>query len=290
MKLRADLVPLHDQQWRLISPEGNCCTLLDPPEPLVDALRLRSHGDENLLDDAMEQALTSHQLIAEAGQAGWALVIGGGLVAAEVSLALAQAGVVVQISAPEPSPVAIDPLGFHTSAAASIRSWVGDRCPAARIELAPHWTAITPCQTSLAIIATATVQPDRAITDHLARQWTPHLVARAHHDLATVGPLIDHTGPCLACLDLTQADHDTLWPSTLAALTTRPAQPTPLAAHWAGVQAALEATWFLQGAGTTLRASTIEIDAAHAGVARRRWHPHRDCACRLETPELAAAA
>jgi len=293
-KLRADLVPLRDQQWRLIGPDGKCCTLLDPPEELVDALRLRSHGFSNQLDDAMEQALADHQLLAHTSSGGRVMVIGGGLVAAEVALALAQAGVAVQVSAPEPSPVVIDPLGFHTSAAASIRSWVVERCPSARIEAAPHWTAITQAQTSLAVIATATVQPDRAITDHLARHWTPHLVARAHYDLATVGPLIDHNGPCLACLDLTQADHDPHWPTTLAALTTRPAQPTALAAHWAGVQSALEAIWFMQGAGTTLRASTIEIDAAHSGVARRRWSPHQDCACRcpspLETPALPVAA
>jgi len=288
--LRADLVALHDQQWRLIGPDGTCCTLLDPPETLVDALRRRSHGYDNELGDALEQALADHQLLAETGYAGRVVVVGGGLVAAETTLALAQAGVDVQISAPEPSPVSIDPLGFHTSAAASIRSWVGERAPSVRIDTAPHWTAITPGQTSLVIIATATVQPDRAITDHLARHWMPHLVARAHHDMATVGPLIDHSGPCLACLDLTQADHDAHWPATLAALTTRLAQPTALAAHWAGVQAALEATWFMQGAGTTLRASTIEIDATHAGVARRRWHPHQDCACRLETPALSVAA
>jgi len=290
MKLRADLVPLHEGQWRLISPDGSCCTLHDPTEQTIDALRSGCHGYPVALDGAFEQSLASHQLLSETLANGQALVIGGGLAAAETTLALAQTGAKVLISAPEPSLVALDPLGFHTSAASAVRAWVTGRCPAARIETAPHWTSITPVHASIVIVATATVQPDRAITDHLSRQRIPHLVVRAHHDLATIGPLVDASGPCLACLDLTQADHDQFWPATLAALITRPSRPTTMAAHWAGAQAAIEATWFMQGAGTTLRASTIEVDAAHAGVARRRWQPHSDCACQCPPALLAQAA
>ena len=287
MRLRADLVPLPDQQWRLISPDGVFCTLVDPPEEWVDALRLGSYGYESQFDGELERALARHNMLAEISCNGRVLVIGGGLVAAEVCLNLAQAGIVVEISAPEAAQVALDPLGFHTSAAAAIRAWVGERCPTAHTEVAPHWTALTAGEAAVAIVATPTVQPDRAITDHLARHFFPHLVVRAHHDSATVGPFIDAGGPCLACLDLAQADHDELWPKTLAILTSHPSQPSTLAAHWAGVQTALETTWFLQGAGTTLRASTIEIDATHSGTARRHWYPHKDCACRY--PSVADA-
>jgi len=246
---------------------------------LVDALRQLTHGYGGEIDDTLEQALADHKMLVERPRDGRVLIIGGGLVASEAALCLAGAGVPVQISAPEPSPVSLDPMGFHTSAAAAIRAYVGERYPAAQIEMAPHWTAVSPGLCGVVIVATATVQPDRAITDHLSRHYLPHLVVRAHHDLATVGPLVDHNGPCLGCLDLTVADHDAHWPATLAALISRPSLPTALAGHWAGTQAALEATWFLRGLGTTLNASTIEVDAAHAGVARRRWHPHSDCAC-----------
>jgi len=230
-------------------------------------------------------------MLVERPRDGRVLIVGGGIVAAEAALCLAGAGVPVQISAPEPSPVSLDPLGFHTSAAAAIRAFVNERCPASQIEMAPHWTAVTAGLCGVVIVATATAQPDRAITDHLSRQRLPHLLVRAHHDMATVGPLVDQNGPCLGCLDLTMADHDALWPATLATLIGRPSLPTALAAHWAGSQAALEATWFLRGLGTTLSASTIEIDAAHAGVARRRWHPHADCACACPSvTSLSAAA
>jgi len=258
---------------------------------MVDALRQRTHGYGGQLDDTLEQALASHQMLTERPGDGRVLIVGGGLVAAETALSLAGTGVTVLLSAPEPSPVCLDPMGFHTSAAAAIRSYVGERCPAAQIEMAPHWTAVSPGLCGIVIIATATVQPDRAITDHLSRHWLPHLVVRAHHDMATVGPLVDQNGPCLGCLDLAMADHDVHWPITLATLIARPSLPAALAAHWAGTQAALEATWFLRGIGTSLSASTIEIDAAHAGVARRRWHPHSDCACACPSvTSLSAAA
>jgi len=289
--LRADLVPLNEnqlqtQQWRLIGPDGVCCTLNNPPASVVDTLTQRSRGYDLPLDDALEEALARYQLIAEPDPTGLVMVVGGGLTAAAVCLALAESGMTVAISAPETAPVDVDPLGVHTSAAAAVRAWTYERFSQARIEIAQHWTAITPGHASLVIIATETVQPDRAITDYLGRRRIPHLVVRAHHDLAVVGPLIDQTGPCLGCLDLTQADHDQSWPKTLATLSVRPAQPTAVAAHWAGVQAALETAWLMRGSGTTLHGSTIEIGIIHPGVTRRRWLQHKDCACRCLAPTI----
>jgi len=285
MDLHADLVPLGDGRWRLIAADGVCCTLDDPPEAWVDDLRARCQGSRRPLAPELESALADHDLLSPEPPRVVALLIGGGLLAAEAALALAQAGVTIHVSAPDAAPVALDPMGEHSSGAAAVRAWVKQRHPRADIGLAPHWTASTPERYRLALIASDTVQPDRAITDHLVRHGLPHLVARAHHGAAVVGPLVAAPdGPCLGCLDLTLADHDPHWPATLIALTTRQARPDPAAAHWAGTQAALEGLWFLRAHGATLASSTVEIDLAHPGVMRRRWRPHPDCACRLAAP------
>jgi len=186
----------------------------------------------------------------------------------------------VRVSAPEAAPVSLDPLSEHSSGAAAVRAWVMARCCQVDIRLAPHWTATSPGEADLVIVATDTVQPDRAITEYLAHKYLPYLVVRAHHDTAVVGPFVDYQdGACLACFDLSLADHDPAWPRVLTVLATRPAFPSAVAAHWAGTQAAMEALWFLRGDGTTLRSGTVEIDGRHAGVARRHWPPHSDCGC-----------
>ena len=222
-------------------------------------------------------------------------VIGGGILAAATALALTQAGAEVCVSAPDCASCDLDPMGAHASAAAAIRSWVIARQPSAKLESAPHWTAIAPNTTSLAIVASPTLQPDRAITDHLARQCVPHLVMRAHQETAVVGPLVTNVGDaCLACLDLTQVDHDRRWPAKVRLLINQLAAPSELVAHWAAVQAACEAVWFLRGDGMTLNCATVELDGRQAGVARRRWQPHPDCACQHQqpwlVPEVALAA
>jgi len=281
-QLRADLLRLDDQRWRLISQDGSCCTITNPPKAWVDNLRRRAQGSGDDLDASFEQTLADRRLVQSGTSGHKVVIIGGGLLAAEVALGLAQMGVVVRVSAPQAAPVALDPLGVHASAAAAVREWVMGRMPSAKIEATQHWTALGDGCADLIVVASHTVQPDRAVTDHLARHWLPHLVVRAHHDTAVVGPLVDHQGgPCLACVDLAMADHDALWPATVGALTMAAAEPDASAAHWAGAQATLEAAWFMRGAGTTLRASTIETDATNSGVARRRWHPHKDCACQL---------
>jgi len=280
MELHADLVPLGARKWRLIGPDGAFCTMDAPSAALVDRLRLRCQGARQPLDGELEQALADNHLMAPSRPAGRVLLIGGGLTAAETALGLAQAGVDVGVSAPEAAPVSLDPLSEHSSGAAAVRAWVLARFGCAKVSLAPHWSAATAGLGDLVVVATDTVQPDRAITEYLAHNYLPYLVVRAHHDTAVVGPLVDHRdGACLACLDLSMADHDEYWPRALAALASHPAFPDSFAARWAGTQAALEAVWYLRGDGTTLRSGTAEIDARHAGVARRRWQPHPDCSC-----------
>lgn len=280
MDLKADLIDLGGGHWRLLRPTGMCCDLDHPSEQLLDALANQPAD----LPSGFEIALTNTWPMGQP-PLGDVWVIGAGSLAAATTLALSQAGAEVFISAPDAAPNSLDPLGRHASAASAIRSLALARQPSAKLRLAAHWMSITPETTPLAVIASHTVQPDRAITDHLARQGVPYLVARAHHDTAAVGPLVTHTGDaCLACLDLTQADHDMWWTSSLRALTTRVATPTPLAANWAAAQAACEAVWFLGGKGMTLNGATIEMDGGQAGLVRRRWHPHRDCACQRRQP------
>lgn len=281
---RADLVRIDDQVWRLISQDGTCRTIVNPPLSWLNEHQPR-RSSRDRQGNPPTVALTSQMTV---------ILVGGGLLAAEIALSLAAGGIQILVSAPEAPTAAIDPLGHHTTAAAALQAWVRDRLPAAGIGSAPHWTAMTPEFADLVIVATRTVQPDRAITDHLARQHLPYLVVRAQHDTATVGPLVDHEGgPCLACVDLAVADHDQWWPITLAALTVTQAFPDAITARWAGAQAALEAAWFLTGAGTTLRGSTVEINATDAGVGRRRWDTHEDCSCCRsldDWADLAAAA
>jgi len=285
MDLKADLIDLGDGHWRLLSPTGMCCDLENPSNKLLDALQCQ-HAP---LPSNFETALTMNAWPLDRPSLGDVWVIGSGTLAAATALALSQADAWVYISAPDCAPHSLDPLGRHASAAAAIRSLVLAQNQSAKLELAPHWTSITPETTGLVVIASQTVQPDRAITDHLARQGVPYLVVRAHHETAIVGPLVTHTGDaCLACLDLTQADHDEWWPTSVRALTTRLAKPTPLAANWAATQAACEAVWFLRGDGITLSGATVELDGIEAGVVNRRWRAHRDCVCQHQQPWLVA--
>ena len=285
MDLMADLIELGGGRWRLLSPTGMCCDLDHPLDSLLSGLS----GQPDLLPPGFQAALTANAWLANRPSLGDVWVIGSGTLAAATTLALVPTGLRVYVSAPDCAPIALDPLGRHASAAAAIRSMVLAQHPSAKVESAPHWTSITPETTRLVIVASQTVQPDRAITDHLARQGVPYLVVRAHHETAVVGPLATHTGDaCLACLDLAQADHDEWWTATVRALTTRLAKPTPLATNWAAAQAACEAVWFLRGDGVTLSGATVELDGSTAGLARRRWLPHRDCACQHQRPWLVA--
>ncbi|MCL2652501.1 MAG: hypothetical protein FWD63_01760 [Propionibacteriaceae bacterium] len=285
MDLMADLIELGDGHWRLLSPTGMCCDIDQPSSGVLTALQYQPAP----LPSSFETALAANSWLPTRPLLGDVWVLGSGTLAGAIALALAAADLRVLVSAPDCPPTSLDPLGQHASAAAAIRSMVVTRCPSAKVELAQHWTAITPESTGLVIVASHTVQPDRAITDHLARQGVPYLVVRAHHETAVVGPLVTHTGDaCLACLDLTQADHDEWWPTSVRVLATRPAKPTLLATNWAAAQAACEAVWFLRGHGVTLSGATIELDGTKAGLARRRWKPHRDCSCQHQQPWLVA--
>jgi len=281
----ADLIELDTGRWRLLSPTGRCCDLEDPSDNLVDALQFPG----TVLPSSFEAAMTANCWPSSRPPIDDVWLIGSGVLAAATALALTQADAQVHISAPDCAPHALDPLGQHATAAAAITAWVLARQPFATVESAPHWTFITSETTRLAVIASPTVQPDRAITDHLARQGVPYLVIRAHREAAVVGPLVTHTGDaCMACLDLAQADHDQWWPSSVRALTTRLANPAMLAATWAATQAAFEAIWYLRGDGMTLNSATVEMDGGRAGLAKRRWRPHPDCACQHQQPWLTA--
>lgn len=282
MELNADIIPIGPSQWRLVSQDGDCITLDSPPAAWVESLYYLCRGFSLTVDAGLEAILRQSRMMVAAPPAGSVVVVGCGLLAAEVTLGLAMAGWPVLVSAPGAASIVIDPQRCYTDGAAAIRAWVRTRLPAAHVEATCHWTALTPGSSNLVIVATDTVQPDRAITDHLARQRLTCLVVRAHHDTGVVGPLVAYpTGPCLACLDLTMADHDPWWLATLTSLIGRQARPSAAAAHWAGTQAAFEAEWFLRGAGSTLIASTIEVNTSQAGIARRRWQPHPDCNCQL---------
>ena len=183
-----------------------------------------------------------------------------------------------------PTSVGGEPPVFFSGATALV-SWLRQSGLADehhRVSVGPHWTQLD-TDTDLVVLATGTVEPDRAITEHLLRRDLAYLVVRAHHGHAWVGPLVaPHSPACLRCLDLAMSTDDPGWPQVLSTLLQSPTAPSPVATGWAAAVTAANVGWFLADGRCDLEASTLEMDQRATGLRRRSWNRHPDCACGWE--------
>lgn len=169
------------------------------------------------------------------------------------------------------------------------------RC--AQFKALSHWSELNAEDVDLVIVASGTVEPDRAMLDHLHRRALPHLIIQAHHGSAAVGPLVDgHTGSCRRCHDLLLTDEDPDWPHVLRTLSRVTANPDPAALDWAVSIATPRILWFIDTRASDLFSTTLQMSATHPGVERAQWPLHQDCADQivvsheLESTQLGVAA
>ncbi|MGJ6979436.1 hypothetical protein ACSDQ9_02735 [Aestuariimicrobium soli] len=148
-----------------------------------------------------------------------------------------------------------------------------------------HWIDLNREQVDVAVVATPTVLPDRAITDHLVRTRIPHLVTNQHRQAAHVGPVVvPGRGACLCCDDIVRSAADPAWPGCVATLSRTASTGDPRMLDWAAQQAALTV------AGGLDRAVPGQLWSASVtgGIRSRDWAPHPDCPCRVDVAVNAA--
>ena len=151
-----------------------------------------------------------------------------------------------------------------------------------RVGTVSHWSELDALAPGLTVVATSTVEPDRAITEHLARHDLPHLVVRRSDDEVRVGPLVEPgRTPCLRCADTLLTATDPRWPETLL---TRSAQPTSaltgrIGVAWAAASAAVQVTCYLRTGRADTMGCTLELAADDLLTRVRQWPYHPECGC-----------
>ena len=300
--LNADIVPTGSPDtWRLEGVDGNA-VLLKGVSPPVRRLLTLMDGHHRLasliLDLPVEHQFGARRLVKELIAAGLVqaeaagedrdegplvAVLGAGPVARLTAARLLMTPAIrLHLIAPEAPPLREDPQGRFVDAAAALRARLvrGSTGLARRVYAGGTWTSLCEGSHDLVILASPMAQPDRAITARLIGDSLPHLTVQVHRGAASIGPLVDfHGGACLHCTDLTRADSDPDWPRVAEHLSRLPAHVDPGLAHLAADLVARHAVWFLDGGANALRGCTLEINLRHAGLARRVWDEHPECAC-----------
>jgi hypothetical protein len=143
-------------------------------------------------------------------------------------------------------------------------------------------TASTGGVPELVILAGASAEPDRTLTDALFRSGRPHLVVRLEPDRAVVGPLvIPGRSPCVRCQDLNRCRLDEAWPHLLAQLCREPVAPEPTLLAWAASTATVQVRALLAGGAPETTGSTLELGLADFRLHSRAWPAHPRCGCLL---------
>lgn len=151
-----------------------------------------------------------------------------------------------------------------------------------RVRPGPHWSELDALRPTLTVLATRTAEPDRAVTEHLARHDLPHLLVRLSTDDVRVGPLVEpgHS-PCLRCIDTLLTDSDPRWPERLLQASSRPPRGAvdPLLVSWGAAMAAVQVSGYLRTGRADTIGCTVELAADDLLVRVRRWPHHPECGC-----------
>lgn len=152
------------------------------------------------------------------------------------------------------------------------------RAPAAL----PHWSELVETLPGFVVVATDTQEPDRALTDTLARAGRSHLIVRLEADRAVVGPLVlPGSTPCVRCHDLLRCHHDPAWPRLVAQLSRDRPPPDPVLLGWAASTAVVQISCQLAGGAPDVTGRTLELGSADHVLRVRDWPVHPGCGCVL---------
>lgn len=205
------------------------------------------------------------------------VLVGAGALAHTVASALLDAvGVPLVLTTPH----AVE--GQHLFTESGPVRWQADLCSRhqpGRVTIARS----DPCETwmpgTLVVLASDTVEVDRALLARLARRGADHVVLGSHHDRATIGPWVGAgSSACLLCHDHWLAEHDPDYPVVLRHLCRRPAVAEPAVSRWAS--ATLVAHLLRPDAGRrALTARRDEFDLAFPDTTGTTLAPHPRCTC-----------
>jgi len=147
-------------------------------------------------------------------------------------------------------------------------------------QIVPHWSRFTGPWTGLVIVASHTAEPDRALTDHLARQRTPHLIVRVEASRAVVGPfVIPGVSACVRCHDLVRCEFDDAWPALLAQLSRARLDPPGHLRGWAVSTTLLQVRAQATGTVPDTLGRTLEVSWADPVIRTQTIPPHPECGC-----------
>lgn len=276
--------------WRIVDETGRVWQLGQIDPDVIRALhQCTGHVSatrlaDELPDPAREEFLSLVSTLAQVGLVhpvaalNRIAVIGSGRLARALCRHLCALGptrlVLTDVSPPDPL---LYPRHVATTGAMALRQWLRTRVDVSHeLSVGSHWAELTVEHADVAVIATPTVVPDRAITDQLIRAGLPHLVVSQHRQTAHVGPLVrPGQGPCLCCDDIVRAAGDPLWPATVATMARTAATGDPRLVEWAAQHAAmlLSGDWSGADTGRVWSASTT------VGIRSREWPAHPDCPC-----------
>lgn len=139
------------------------------------------------------------------------------------------------------------------------------------------------------VVASATAEPDRLLTERLTANRVPHVIVRAHRDVATIGPwVLPGRTACLHCLDLAAAETDPDHAEVMVRLSQLPALVRHSVAEWVAATLRLQ-WWAWQDAGALASLGLLSFDTLTGEVTRRPTVAHRTCHCAMADPQSSAA-
>jgi bacteriocin biosynthesis cyclodehydratase domain-containing protein len=133
---------------------------------------------------------------------------------------------------------------------------------------------------AITVVCTGTCEPERSLTDALARGREPYIVLRTRPGRAVAGPLVvPPETSCLRCADLWRAEADPVWPRLAAQLAHRQAPDDPVLDAWVTALGLAQIVAFLYGEAGELRSRTLTLASDTGRTTLRVWPQHPHCAC-----------
>ncbi len=251
-----DAIVLHDVPAGLAQAIG----MLAEPRSLNELQRLTPALPPDWLGWLIGRLETAGLITTQPAQQTEVAVLGAGRLAEAIAGSLEKSGVA------QPTRVA------------SVRPRARRRSP---IPL-PHWSELIDGLHGLAVVATDTQEPDRTLTDALARAGRPHLIVRLEADRAVTGPLVlPGRSPCVRCHDLLRCHYDPLWPRLVAQLCQDRPPPDPVLMAWAVSTAVVQIRCHLAGGEPDATGRTLELGGTDHVLRVRDWQVHPGCGCVL---------
>ncbi len=284
---RGDVVPVWRSPTTLQVGLDDDVLVLEGVPPLADQLlqTLASDGEFAESSDTARVAwqdwlldrLDEHGLLGGPAPAARLRVLGSGVVAERIATLLIDLGHTVLIHDATPLPGTRRTQGQRL--VSQLRGTPRRRGGRAVVDAGEA--------VDLTVVCTGTCEPDRSLTDSLARDGEAYLVVRTRPGTAVAGPLVvGSQTSCVRCADLWRVHVDPAWPRIAAQLAHRLSPDDPLLDAWVAAVSLAQIAAFLNGETGELRSRTLTLSADTGCTTLRVWPRHPDCVCHGRRREL----